>query len=251
MKHAQSWKPSKFVRKNGKLRASKDPNEVQVSSRLMTDVIAHAYDSNLTQFARGRLLDLGCGKVPLFNSYSGLVSESICVDWANSLHKNEYLDFECDLTKPLPFPDGEFDTILLSDVLEHIPEPAGLWREMARVLRKDGCLIMNVPFLYWLHEQPHDYYRYTEFALRRFAELSAMKVLKLEAVGGAPEVIADILAKTLLRIPGLGRSVAITVQGLAYALRKTSFGQRISRATSSQLPMGYFLVAQKQQALET
>jgi SAM-dependent methyltransferase len=249
MKNGQSWKPSKFVRKNGQLRASRDPNEVQVSSRLMTDVIARAYDTNLAAFARGRLLDLGCGKVPLFDAYSALVSESVCVDWANSLHKNEYLDFECDLTKPLPFPDGEFDTIILSDVLEHIPEPAGLWREMARVLRKDGCIIMNVPFLYWLHEQPHDYYRYTEFALRRFAELSDMIVLKLEAMGGAPEVVADILAKTLFKLPGLGKPAAITVQGVTYALLKTGLGQRVSRATRAQLPMGYFLVAQKQRVL--
>jgi SAM-dependent methyltransferase len=41
------------------------------------------------------------------------------------------LDFECDLTKPLPFADGEFDTIILSDVLEHVPQPERLWSEIA------------------------------------------------------------------------------------------------------------------------
>jgi SAM-dependent methyltransferase len=108
------------------------------------------------------LLDLGCGKVPFYARYREYVSETVCVDWSNSLHGNGHVDAECDLTQELPFADASFDTILLSDVLEHIPAPERLWREMARLLKPGGELLSSVPFFYWLHEEPYDYYRYTK-----------------------------------------------------------------------------------------
>ena len=45
----------------------------------------------------GYLLDLGCGKVPLYLIYKSHITDSICVDWGNSLHGNDYIDSECDL----------------------------------------------------------------------------------------------------------------------------------------------------------
>ncbi|OQY29621.1 MAG: hypothetical protein B6244_03255 [Candidatus Cloacimonetes bacterium 4572_55] len=201
MKNKDTWTPTKYVYKNGKLTASRDPKEVGIGSRLIVDLIAQFYHENLQYHAKGRLLDLGCGNVPLFCAYRDYISDNICVDWAHTLHKNVYLDYECDLTKPLPFQDEEFDTIILSDVLEHIPQPSNLCEEISRILSVDGKLIMNVPFYYWLHEQPHDYYRYTEFALRRFVENSGLKVIQLECIGGAPEIMTDIFAKNILGLP--------------------------------------------------
>jgi SAM-dependent methyltransferase len=244
LRHRDAWRPSKYVRKNGRLIASRDPTEVSVSSRLMVDLIAEWYDANLRVHARGRLLDLGCGKVPLFEAYRDLVTDNVCVDWANSAHKNDYLDFEHDLTEELPFADAEFDTIVLSDVLEHIPEPERLCREMSRVLLPGGKLLMNVPFYYWIHEHPHDYYRYTEFALRRFMDRSGLRVLQIQAMGGAPEVLTDIFVKNVRRLP-LGDAVAILSQRATAAFIRTSLGLRISKATGRDFPFGHFLVALK------
>lgn len=42
---------------------------------------------------------------------------------------------------------------------------------------------MNVPFYHWLHETPHGYYRYTEFALRRFMDRCGTQLIQLEASG--------------------------------------------------------------------
>lgn len=172
MRNKESWKPSKFIYKKGRLTATKDPAELAIHSRLIADITAKNYEHLLSKYAHGKLLDLGCGKVPLYAAYRDHVEENICVDWENSLHQNEFLDFNCDLTQNLKFNDGEFDTIILSDVLEHIPEPQRLWDEMARILAPDGVIIMNVPFFYFLHELPHDYYRYTEYALRRCTSLT-------------------------------------------------------------------------------
>lgn len=245
MKNHDKWQPSKFVFKKGKLIASRDKREVSVGSRLMADITDRLYDENLRRYATGRLLDLGCGKVPLYGSYKQYVTDIICIDRKNTLHKNEYLDFECDITNGLPFQDNEFDTIVLSDVLEHMPQPENLWKEMCRVLSVYGKLIMNVPFYYGIHERPYDYYRYTEFALKRFADGAGLTVVKFEIIGGSPEILTDILAKHFNVIPLIGPPLAIFIQYIIALFVKTTFGKKVSSTTSGFFPLGYFLVAEK------
>ncbi len=248
MKHAERWQPSKYVFRRGRLTASRDPNGVGIGSRLIGDILADYFSQHLKQHCTGSLLDLGCGHVPLFEAYREFVDEVVCVDWAQSLHRNEFLDYECDLNKPLPFGDCEFDTIILSDVLEHISAPHDLWREMSRLLKPGGKVLLNVPFYYWLHEEPHDYYRYTQHALRLFAKTSGFEVLRLEAIGGAPEVVADILAKNCVQLGALGRTAAVALQYLCLRLVRSRKGTTLSRRTSAKFPLGYFLIAEKRYA---
>lgn len=245
MKNVEQWKPSKFVFSRGCLRASRDPREVSASSRLITDRIAALYGEHIPQYVRGRLIDLGCGKVPLFEAYRPHITENVCVDWANTMHKNPYLDLECDLAQPLPFVADEFDTIILSDVLEHIPQPELLWAEMRRILKTGGKILLNVPFYYWLHEVPYDFYRYTEYALKRFAQQAGFRILVLQTVGGVPEILADILAKSLVAIPRIGRSMANVVQNIASAVINTPSGRNFSKKSGTKFPLGYFVVAEK------
>ena len=245
MRNPESWKPSKYVLRGDRLIGSRDPREVGIGSRLSADIIASVYQRQLPHHARGRLLDLGCGKVPLYASYQPLISESVCVDWANTAHKNAYLDHECDLTQALPFDDGRFDTVILSDVLEHIPTPEALCREIARILAPGGKLIMNVPFYYWLHEEPHDYYRYTQHALRRFVDLAGLQLVEIEATGGSPELMTDVMAKHLAHVPLIGHALASFAQWLTLRFVGSRIGRKVSRSTSRMFPFGYFLVAQK------
>lgn len=245
MKNRDKWQPSKYIYRKGKLVASRDPGEVGVGSRLITDLIAGFYDLYLKEYAKGKLLDLGCGEAPLFAAYRNYVTDNICVDWKNTLHKSRYLDFEYDLNEVLPFANGEFDTIILSDVLEHIYRPEHLFKEISRVLSLGGKVLMNAPFFYWIHEQPQDYYRFTEFALRRFIDSSGLRLVRLEPIGGTPEILADIFAKHVQSIPLIGNYLAITIQFGTKLFVKTSLGKKISKKTSRIFPFGYFLVTEK------
>lgn len=240
MKNADQWQPSKFVKTPDGYRASRDPNQVGVSSRFTADILAQRYAALLQQHARGVLVDLGCGRVPLYDIYRPLVSEIICVDWDGSPHQTLHLDVVCDLNEQIDLPDACADTVLCTDVLEHIAEPQRLWSEMARILRPGGKLLAGVPFFYKVHEAPHDYHRYTEFRLRQLAEGSGLSVSMLEPYGGWPEVMGDISG----RIVGHRHRLSAAHLALAQAFCRSAHGRRISAATAASFPLGYILVAE-------
>lgn len=241
MKNQDRWVPTKFEYHRGHLRGSRAANELGVGSRLICDLVAAQYDRHLSQHATGRLLDLGCGKAPLFGAYQPFVTEVTCVDWA----AGDYIDVECDLSEPLPFEDGRFDTIIMSDVLEHIAEPDLLWREMTRVLAPGGKVIMNVPFYYSIHAHPHDYYRYTNFALERFVQKNGLKLLYLVPVGGVVEIFADLTAKVLSKGGRIGESLAAFTQTVVLHFGRSLIGARLVRVSSRLFPLGYFMIAQR------
>ena len=245
MRNADRWVPSKYVWRHGRLVASRDPGEVGIGSRLIADCVAAFYARELPRVARGRLIDLGCGKAPLYGVYRGHVDSVVCVDWPQSVHTSPYLDHEVDLSQPLPFPDASFETVLLSDVLEHLPSPEHLWQEIARILSPGGRLLLNVPFMYGIHEAPQDYARYTEFALHRFAVQVGMELEHIQPVGGSLHVLADLLAKHFVQIPILGALLARVTQGSAAYFGRTGAGQRVTGMTAARFTLGYFLIARK------
>lgn len=245
MRNPDLWTETKYVRRRGRLMASRDRREVGVGSRLIGDRVAALYEAELARHARGRLVDLGCGKVPLYGCYRALVDSVTCVDWPQSAHASPHLDNEADLSRPLPFADGAFDTVILSDVLEHVAEPQVLWREIARLLAPGGKLLMNLPFLYGVHEAPHDYGRYTGFALHRFAREVGLEVVALQTVGGSLHVLADLLAKHLAHLPLAGPPLASALQGLVALVDRFEWGRRLARRTGERFPLGYFMVAEK------
>jgi SAM-dependent methyltransferase len=178
--------------------------------------------------------------------YRDLVSEITCVDWSSSVHNSSHVDISADLNGPLPLPDAAFDTVLLTDVLEHMAEPKGLMREVARVLAAGGKVLVGVPFLYWLHEEPHDYYRFTKFALRRILDESGLEVLEIDPYGGVPEAFFDLSAKALVFVPARVSRPLLRIHSLvARGVMSLNLAQRFSRLTSRTIPLGYCVVGQK------
>jgi SAM-dependent methyltransferase len=241
MQNKHLWKPSKFVLTAGGCKASKDPGEVARGSRFTVDILAKVYESAIKRHASGVLLDLGCGHAPLYEMYKDYVSDNICADWENTTHKSPFLDHSFDLNHGIPLPDEMFDTILVTDVLEHVWNPELLWREMARVLKPRGKIILGVPFFYWLHEEPHDYYRFTKYRLQMFCEQNSLAVVSLEPHGGAPEIILDIIAKNL----AFSKTLSACHFFLCNVFAKSKIGKKISAATAQTFPLFYCVVAQK------
>ena len=92
----------------------------------------------------GRALDIGCGIGDMLRSRPGTVGVDInpeTVAYCQSLG----LDARLMTQDVLPFADGEFDSVVLDNVLEHLEQPAPLLAEIYRVLKRDGLVVVGVP----------------------------------------------------------------------------------------------------------
>lgn len=193
MKFEDKWKPTKYIFKDGKYMS--DEKYVGFRSKIIADKTAKVYARFIPEYAKGDLLDLGCGTVPFYNLYKQYVSSITCADWENCEHDISHIDFFVDLNKDLKIKNNSYDTILLTDVLEHIYEPKKLLKQLYNILRDDGILIINTPFAYWEHEVPFDYFRYTEFFYQKVAEELGFKVEVIQKIGNGFDTIRDILSK--------------------------------------------------------
>lgn len=146
------------------------------------------------KYAKGKLLDVGCGNKPFLHVFKDKVENYIGIDMPSTRHLNKDINaFSSGMH--LPFKVNSFDTILTSSVLEHVKEPQKMFDEIYRVLRKNSYLILTTPCQYGLHEQPHDYFRYTKYSLRMLAEKSGFRVVQIKPIGGMLTIINHLIAK--------------------------------------------------------
>jgi len=115
-----------------------------------TDIRLRKIINAVGYFKPKNVLDIGCGSGYLLDLLAkSLPSSSLSgVDvYANSSTKKGWKYKKADITDGLPFANNEFDCIILGEVIEHVPNPDFLLREIRRVLKKKGTLIISTPNL--------------------------------------------------------------------------------------------------------
>jgi len=136
------------------------------------------------EFVTGTVLDLGCGSRPYENCFNGRVKRWVGADYPASGHPPAArVEVFADAME-LPLADQSFDTVLCTQVLEHVPEPLDVLRESLRVLRPGGHLVLTAPQYNGLHGEPQDFYRYTKYGLEHLAKKAGFAVKRIEPIGG-------------------------------------------------------------------
>ncbi len=127
---------------------------------------------------KGTVYDLGCGERPYEQDILKIADSYIGVDWGDTLHKLK-ADIVADLNKPLPIDSEVAETVTSFQVMEHLCEPQIMLNEAFRILKKEGNIILTVPFQWWVHEAPYDYFRYTLYGLRYMFEKAGFKDIEI------------------------------------------------------------------------
>lgn len=167
--------------------------------------ILEAVESALPQFT-GTLLDIGCGEQPyraLLTSPPSGVTSYLGLDLEGGTYGGEGApepELRWDGLR-IPLKDGQVDTAFATEVLEHCPDPGAILDEIHRVLRPGGRFFFTVPFLWPLHDSPHDHYRYTPFALRHLFARAGFQALELSALGGWDAALGQMLGLWVRRRP--------------------------------------------------
>ena len=104
---------------------------------------------------------------------------------------------------------------------------------------------MNVPFLFHLHEMPHDYHRFTPSALKFMAEQSGLQMLENKVLGGLAEAWLGILGAAIYRFPLGGPALSYALYKVHWALLRTGIGRRLAQRSGKTFPYAYFAVLAK------
>jgi SAM-dependent methyltransferase len=185
----------------------------------------------------GSVIDVGGMREPASTYMDVLSSRGITQLTVVNIDSKVQPDVLADAAK-LPLPDAGFDAALCFNLLEHVAEPERVLGEIARVLKSGGICLLETPFLVNVHAHPHDYFRFTDTALRRMVERAGLRVTECRALGGGP-----FLASVAMIQPFFPRWIFIFPLGIARVFDAIILSLRPS--WSERWPLGYFVVCQK------
>lgn len=194
-----------------------------------------------TSFSKGILLDVGCGKKPYYKLFAKKVKQYIGIDDNSEEADIRENFFNAKIDK------NAYDTILCTQVIEHVEEPELLLRKLNTILKSDGVLILTAPFTGSLHEIPRDYYRFTEYSLTYLLQKAGFTVVYIKGEGNWISTIAFNICfylegnynKYLLRYPK--KLLIIIIQYFLFLMSHLP-----NKFTKPELfPINYIVVARK------
>jgi SAM-dependent methyltransferase len=137
----------------------------------------------VTTYAKGKLLDIGCGIKPYKNMVAPFVTDHVGVDHVQTLHGMHAIDL-IGTAYEIPAADDSFDTALSTAVLEHLEDTPAALRECFRVLKPGAHAIYTVPFIWHIHEEPRDFYRFSRYGLEYQFAKAGFDVIEIKALSG-------------------------------------------------------------------
>jgi len=199
-----------------------------MAKELKNILINRIHDKQLLDYVEsylsGSLIDIGCGSKPYKDMLAPFVDKHVGVDHEATFHDKSNIDL-FGTAYEIPADNKSFDSAICTAVLEHLEEPEQALRECHRVLKPGGAAIYSVPFIWHLHEEPRDYYRYSKYGLKYLFEKTGFEVLEITPLSGFWVTFGQLCVYNLYRfnrgplryipvIPALG----LVIQGISYIL---------------------------------
>jgi SAM-dependent methyltransferase len=174
----------------------------------------------IERYSGGVVVDAGAGRLAWRSLLARSAQQYIPVDYQKT---DEDIRVLCDVVSGLPFASDSIDTIFCCSVLEHLRDPIGAMAEFARVLKPGGRLILSVPFMYYLHGAPADFFRFTRYGVALMAEKYELKLEVINPAGGLAHTILQAVSMAFTSMLGssaFGLSVASYLAGGLWRLAR-------------------------------
>lgn len=151
------------------------PNSSRVHLRKMNGDFASTVPSG------SLVLDAGAGNAQYRDLFEHARYESADFEKVDKEYRPS--TYVCDLAS-IPVEDERFDAIIFNQVMEHLPEPNDVLAELNRVLKPGGKLFCTAPLFYEEHEEPYDFYRYTQYAHRHMFDKAGFEIERMDWLEG-------------------------------------------------------------------
>jgi SAM-dependent methyltransferase len=190
------------------------------------------------------VLDAGAGQAPyrdLFEHARYETADFLAVKGK----KYTEPDYVCDLAA-IPVEGDRFDHVLLTQVLEHIPEPQKVLAELHRVMKPGATLWLTAPLFYAEHEKPYDFFRYTQFGLRHLLQGAGFEVRAVEWMEGYLGTLSYQARMLSRALPTSRRDYGGGAKGAALALtaKASTRAARFAAGRLAVLDLRYKFVGQ-------
>jgi len=200
----------------------------------------------LPRYCKGKAIDVGAGHA----KYSGMIkaySDSyISVDDMSSEYEYDNDHFKPDVISDvlhMPLNDNEFDTVICTEVLEHVEDPFQLFIEIARILKHGGYAIVSSGWMAPYHKEPKDYWRFTIDAYKILCKKSGLEFIEAHRKGGFFTVILYFINRNIL----LNASKYKTFNKIWARLNRLfeAITEKMDKLVKTEDTIGHLIVARK------
>ena len=139
------------------------------------------------------ILDAGCGENPYY--HKGIKGKIVCAD----IRQTKKTHFIANAMS-LPVKKEKFDGIININSLYYYEDPSAAIMEFSRILKKNGKLVLMVPFIYPIHDAPDDKYRFTKYGIIELLK-DGFEIKNIKAVGGIFNLPAVLFHSLMKGIP--------------------------------------------------
>ena len=172
--------------------------------RRLIDPVTHDIDnfvvSSVSELGPEKLvLDAGAGECRFKDLLKDVQYVAVDTGWGDIAWNYSKIDVAGNVDE-LPFESNVFDIVICTQVLEHVKEPQLVINELFRTLKTGGVICLSAPQGWGVHQAPHDYFRFTCYALSYLLEKAGFQEISVKQSCGYYGYLANrltVFPKTL------------------------------------------------------